>query len=161
MKLYLMQHGEAKSKKEDPNRPLTEKGQEEVEFISSFVARHVAISVNQILHSGKMRAHETAELAAEQFRPPKGITPAEDLDPMADPNLWAERIDEMEDDLMLVGHLPHLGNLAGTLLCNSAESKPVAFQMGGIVCLERDEYRVWSLAWMLTPGILKPGPKTS
>jgi phosphohistidine phosphatase len=161
MKLYLMQHGEAKSKKEDPDRPLTEKGQEKVEFISAFVARHVTISISQILHSGKMRAQETAELAAEQFRPAKGIAVAKDLDPMADPNLWARRIEGMEDDLMLVGHLPHLGNLAGTLLCDRTESKPIAFQMGGIICLERDEYRVWSVAWMLTPGILKPGPKTS
>ena len=161
MKLYLMQHGQAKSKEEDPDRPLTERGQEEVEFISAFVTRHLSMSVNQVMHSGKVRAQETAELAAEQLRPAKGIVPAEDLDPMADPTSWAKRLEEIDDDIMLVGHLPHLSNLASTLLCNWADGKPVAFQMGGIVCLERDGSRVWSLAWMLTPDILKPGPKTS
>ena len=30
MKLYLVQHGEAKSKAEDPQRPLTERGREDV-----------------------------------------------------------------------------------------------------------------------------------
>ncbi len=161
MKLYLMQHGLAKSKKEDPDRPLTEKGQEEVEFISAFVARHLSISINQILHSGKMRAQETAELAAEQFRPAKGIVAGENLDPMADPHLWIERLTDMDDDIMLVGHLPHLEKLTTLLVCDRTDRRPVTFQNGGIVCLSRDERRTWSLEWMLTPGILKPGPKTS
>jgi phosphohistidine phosphatase len=30
MKLYLVQHGQAKSKAEDPQRPLTERGREGV-----------------------------------------------------------------------------------------------------------------------------------
>jgi phosphohistidine phosphatase SixA len=30
MKLYLIQHGEAKTEKEDPERSLTERGEEEV-----------------------------------------------------------------------------------------------------------------------------------
>lgn len=161
MKLYLMQHGQAKSKKEDPDRPLTEKGQEEVEFISAFVARHLTISIDQIMHSGKMRAQETAELAAEQFRPAKGIIIGEDLDPMADPNLWVQRLAGMDDDIMLVGHLPHLEKLTTLLVCDRTDGRPVGFQMGGIVCLNRDEQRAWSLEWMLTPDILKPGPKTS
>lgn len=33
-----MQHGEAKSKEEDANRPLTSRGRREVSLVSSYVA---------------------------------------------------------------------------------------------------------------------------
>jgi phosphohistidine phosphatase len=157
MKLYLMQHGEARSKEEDPDRPLSAKGQEDVEFVSAFAAKHLNLSIKQIMHSGKTRAQQTAELAAEQFRPPRGILETGDLEPMADAAVWAKRLKEADDNMMLVGHLPHLSKLASILLCGDAARKVVAFRMGGIVCLERDDVQIWSLAWMITPQALKRG----
>ena len=38
MKLYLVQHGEAKSKVEDPQRPLTERGKEDVARVTALAA---------------------------------------------------------------------------------------------------------------------------
>ena len=157
MKLYLMQHGEAKSREEDPDRPLSEKGQEDVESVTAFAAKHVNLTIRQIFHSGKPRAQQTAEITAEQFRPARGVSEGKDLDPMADASLWAKRLNEADDNIMLVGHLPHLSNLASILLCDESARKIVAFRMGGIVCLEQDEDRIWSVAWMLTPQALKRG----
>ena len=54
MKLYLVQHGEAKSKAEDPQRPLTERGREDVARVATFATK-AGSQVRQIRHSGKRR----------------------------------------------------------------------------------------------------------
>jgi phosphohistidine phosphatase len=66
MEVYLVQHGEAKPKEEDANRPLTSRGRREVSLVSSYVAG-VGIRVVQIFHSGKLRARETAQIFAEHL----------------------------------------------------------------------------------------------
>ena len=65
MKLYLVQHGEAKSKKEDPQRPLTERGGEDVAQVVAFAAG-AGVQVSQIRHSGKRRAEETVLSCAQE-----------------------------------------------------------------------------------------------
>lgn len=56
---------------------------------------------------------------------------------------------------MLVGHLPHLSKLAGLLLAGDPERKVVGFRQGGVACMERDEAGGWSVAWVVTPGLLR------
>jgi len=38
MEIYLVQHGEAKSESEDPERPLTENGRRAVESVARYIA---------------------------------------------------------------------------------------------------------------------------
>ncbi len=149
MRIYLVRHGEAKSKEEDPERHLTERGREEARRIASFLSR-VGIGVEEVLHSGKTRARETAEIIATEL----GIRVREvdGLDPLADPSEWAERLREMEGDVILVGHLPHLSRLAGLLLTGSP-SEFVKMSSGGALCLEREE-NGWFLIWLVSPTIL-------
>ena len=61
MRLYLMQHGKSKSKEEDPDRSLTDKGRSEVERVAAFLARTAPSESIPIRHSAKTRARETAE----------------------------------------------------------------------------------------------------
>ncbi|HDD66024.1 MAG TPA: phosphohistidine phosphatase SixA, partial [Nitrososphaeria archaeon] len=61
MKVYLVQHGEAKREEEDPARPLTEEGKREVEDVARFLAE-LGVRVDRILHSGKLRAAQTANI---------------------------------------------------------------------------------------------------
>ena len=63
MKLYLIQHGEAKSEAEDPERSLTTKGLEEVRKVSK-VGKALNIRPSMVYHSGKIRAQQTAEMIA-------------------------------------------------------------------------------------------------
>ena len=154
MKLYLVQHAEPKPKEEDPERPLSEKGWSEIRKVATFAAEHADIKVNSIMHSGKTRARQTAEVLAEYLRPPKGVKETEGLEPLADPSRWAQRLAEAEEDIMLVGHLPHLGKLSSYLLCQDADRQIIDFQMGGIVCLGRDESGMWSIQWMVVPQML-------
>ena len=154
MNLYLVQHAEPKRKEEDPQRPLSEKGLAEIRKVASFICEHSSVQVNSIMHSGKTRACQTAEVLAEHLRPPEGIKEVEGLKPLDDPLTWAERLAETKEDIMLVGHLPHLDKLSAYLLCQDENKRVVDFRMGGVVCLGRDEAGTWSVRWMLIPQIL-------
>ena len=153
MRLYLVQHGEAKRKEEDPARPLTDSGREEVERVASYAAK-IGVKVERILHSGKLRAQQTAEIMAKHLKPPKGVEKTDELEPLADPKVWAERLKKVEENLMLVGHLPHLSRLTSLLLTDREDVELVAFRMGGIVCLEKDERGKWRVQWIIRPETL-------
>jgi phosphohistidine phosphatase len=57
----------------------------------------------------------------------------------------------MNEDTVLVGHLPHLGSLASLLLCGDKEKNVIDFKMGGVVCLKRLNDGKWSVEWMIVP----------
>lgn len=154
MNLYLVQHAEAKSKVEDPERPLSEQGQADIRKVAAYVAAWAPLQVSHIIHSGKTRAQQTAEVLAQALSPSEGVTVSADLPPLAEPTIWAGRLTDIQTDVMLVGHLPHLSKLAALLLCQNENKKIVDFQMGGIVCLGRDEAGDWSVRWMVTPQIV-------
>ncbi len=150
MLLYLVQHGEAKKEEEDPERGLTDKGFKDVAR-SAIYARKTGLRVAAIHHSGKRRALQTAQVLADQLKPEKGSVRADGLAPLDDPGAWAGRLAGMEEDVMLVGHLPHLARLAGLLLCGDREKTFVDFKMAGIVCLKRQDDGRWALEWMVVP----------
>ena len=154
MQLYLVQHAAPKSKEEDPERPLSEKGWADIRRVAAHLAGHADIQVRQINHSGKARAKQTAEALAEVLQPAEGSREVADINPLADPAIWARQLAEIGEDAMLVGHLPHLSKLAAHLLCRDDQLKVVDFQMGGVVCLSRDEAGAWSIRWMVTPEII-------
>jgi phosphohistidine phosphatase len=154
MYLYLIQHGEAKSEKEDLARPLSEKGVKDVRKGASFISSNTGIAVESIFHSGKLRAAQTAGIVEEYFKPGKGVSERDELAPMDDPAVWAKRLETEGTDLVLVGHLPHLARLASLLLCGNPDAGAVNFHMGGIVCLKREEGR-WSVDWMIIPEMIK------
>jgi len=152
MKVYLVRHGEAMSGEQDAQRGLTEAGMSHVAAVAGFLAHYGACRPARIVHSGKKRARQTAALLAERLsgREAEAVT---DLDPMADPGAWAEHLAGLHDDVMLVGHLPHMARLASLLLVGTPDADIVRFVAAGAVCLERDQTG-WSLSWMLTPELL-------
>ncbi len=75
--------------------------------------------------------------------------------PLDDPKTWANGLSTIEQDLMLVGHLPHLSKLVSLLLTGREDIELIAFRMGGVVCLERDEEGRWRLLWALRPELVK------
>jgi phosphohistidine phosphatase len=154
LNLYLVQHAKARSESKDPERHLSKRGREAIRKTAGFAADRAAVQVTKILHSGKTRARETAEALAEAIRLPLGVGATDALDPMADPKVWAERVAGSAEDLMLVGHLPHMSRLAALLVCGDADKPVVTFQTGGIVCLRTDEEGQWSVAWMVVPELL-------
>lgn len=152
MNLYLVQHAESMPKDQNPERPLSDKGRADMERMAGWFSSSNAFRPSRILHSGKLRAQQTAEALAG------GIDivaeAVEGLAPLDDPAIWADRLTGMSESLVLVGHLPHLSKLASRLLSGDEEAGVFAFQMGGIVCLQRGEEGDWSLAWMVTPDLI-------
>ncbi len=154
MQVYLVQHGLAKSKEEDPARPLTAAGRDEVERVATAAAA-AGVRPASILHSGKARAEQTAEIFAEHTKPANGVCAVEGLDPLDEPQRARERVAQADAPLMLVGHLPHLSRLAALLLADTPEREIVAFRNTGVVCLERQE-RHFAVRWILTPELVAP-----
>jgi phosphohistidine phosphatase len=153
MFLYLVQHAEAKREEEDPERDLTEKGRIDIENIAHHLKR-LNVQVRQIFHSGKTRAQSTANVLARHLQPPAGVSKAPGLAPLDDPEIWADRIAKMDEDILLVGHLPHLGRLAAILMSGDKERSVINFQMGGAVRLRRMDTGQWAVDWMVVPEII-------
>lgn len=141
MKLYLVQHGIAHSKDTHPERPLTEEGVEILHRLGSYCRNSLYISLDTIYHSGKLRAQQTAEIYSQYFNPKNGLRSSEGLNPLDDPSIWLKKLSEIEENIMLVGHLPHLEKLALELLSNSTEK--VTFQNGAVICLEKYPDNRW------------------
>lgn len=152
MKAILVQHAQALSNEEDPDRPLSPQGRETIQSIADYAARNLDLELGRIWHSGKTRALQTAEVLNSTLGTSIGVRSSEDLSPLDDPRAWAERLAEMSHDVMLVGHLPHLSRLASLLLCGDPDIEPIAVRNAGLICLERKEG--WKLRWMLVPEIL-------
>jgi phosphohistidine phosphatase len=153
MFLYLVRHGDAKREEEDSSRALSEKGVHDIARIASYVSQ-LNFPVIRIFHSPKLRARQTAEILFDYLKPIKGLLEVDGLSPIDSPDMWAGRIQNMQDDSILVGHLPHLGRLSSLLLSGSAEKNIITFRTAGIVCMKRDDGLIWSLQWILTPDII-------
>lgn len=151
MNLYLVQHGEAKTKTEDPERALTQSGAVVVERMAAWAAA-AAIEVDQVWHSGKRRAQQTAEILANAIAPSGGVTSVSGINPNDDVAPWSETLAKEDRSVMLVGHLPFLSRLASLLLVDDPAEEIIRFHNAGIVCLVHEENR-WLLRWIVTPDL--------
>ena len=154
MNLYLVQHADAVSESVNPERPLSQAGWAAVRRIATFAASQGHIKPQCIIHSGKLRAQQTADVLAQHLKPPQGLAEAEGLAPMADPSIWIDRLTKETDDMMLVGHLPHLSKLCSQLLCGDSTNELVRFQNAGIACLGKNKSGNWSLQWKVNPDLV-------
>jgi phosphohistidine phosphatase len=155
MTVYLIQHGEALSREEDQERPLSERGRRAVEAVGSFLGDCPAVSAGRVVHSGRTRARETAEILVSRLSLTARLEEDDALAPDADPEIWRARLEAGDPGVMLVGHLPHLARLAALLLGVGTEGGVVAFRNGGMLCLEREAPGAWSVRWYVTPDLLR------
>jgi len=153
MKLYLVQHGDAVAKEVDPGRPLSDRGQRDVQAMAGFL-KQAGIGAQQVLHSGKRRAEQTAVILASAMltagvpQTVSGIAPNDDV------GVFARAIADWNQDTVVVGHLPFMARLLSLLLSDDAERELIRCQPGTVVCLERSEAGAWGINWMLRPELL-------
>jgi phosphohistidine phosphatase len=150
--LYLVQHGEATKETEDPARPLTEHGRQEVVKVARALDR-LRLGVSVIAHSGKLRARQTAEFLAAELQPTPSLVERAGLAPNDDPAEAARVVLQASAPTLLVGHLPQLSRLASLLLVGDPAREIIAFQPSGVVCLSKGDGR-WRLSWALTPNLV-------
>lgn len=152
MALYLVQHGQCHPKNIDPEKGLNDEGRAAATRIAD-VARGYGVPVTCILHSGKKRARQTAEIFANALAPSDGLHAKTGLNPLDDVTAQAGLIDSKKD-LMLVGHLPFMARLCSWLVTGDPEAPLFQFQNAGIVCLKQPpETKNWIIAWTLMPTI--------
>jgi phosphohistidine phosphatase len=148
VRLYLVQHGQAKSETEDPERPLTDQGSDEVMRVAHQAVEVARVRPARVVHSGKTRARQTAELWAGLLG--VAVEEGDGLAPNDDPRTWAGRLGASSDDLLLVGHLPHLGRLAACLVIGRPEPLLVRFRPGGLVGLDQADTG-WVISVVVPP----------
>ena len=148
VQLYLVQHGEAKTENEDPERPLTDQGVDDVARVARHAVEQLGVRAGRVVHSGKTRARQTAEIWSGLLD--AYIEQADALAPKDDPTTWLQRLDAEADDLLLVGHLPYLARLAALLLTGVSDHSVIRFRQGGLVGLERTD-QGWVVSVVLPP----------
>ncbi len=148
---YLVQHGEAEPKTRDPRRGLTVVGRETAERVAAWAAR-AGLAVQQIRHSGKLRAEQTAAVFAEALRPSRGSVAWPALGPQDDVEPLAEELAGCPYPVMIVGHLPFLARLTGEMLVGDPEQEFVRFRNAGLVGLAREDAH-WRLVCVLPPEL--------
>jgi len=148
MNLYLMRHGEARSKEVDRDRPLTEEGRSEVVKIASFIN----IKAHSIWVSNKLRAQQTAEILKEH-RFCDDIVEREDLAPNDPVNAVYSDILNHHSNLIIVGHIPFLPYLASNLLSLSEDSVGIDFNTASVLSLE-GKGKSWVISWLINADLI-------
>jgi phosphohistidine phosphatase len=156
MKLYLVQHGLSLPEEQDPQKPLSREGKKQTLKIADFLKKR-KIAVDCLWHSTKLRAIQTAQIISKSIKCSE-IQERDDLNPLDPVDKFPEKIESLNKDLMIVGHLPFLQKLVSLLLSGAETNEFVAFENSGVICLEYAG--VWKIAWMITPELIasrRPG----
>lgn len=148
MKLYLVRHGEAISPELDPEKALSPRGREEIQKIVKFLGSK-SFPVSKIIHSSKARARQTAEIFKQYLAPNAVLEEVEQLGPNDSIEAIGDLIEEENEDMMIVGHLPFLQKILGFLVTGHEEHVLVNFQPGTVVCLEKDT-RFYVIDWIIS-----------
>ena len=153
MKLYLVQHGEACSKQDNQERPLTEKGKADANRLAVFL-RQAGVKVDHVVHSGKLRAEQTAARLVNAIAPGTKIETHDAINPNDNPVTFAIRLKELPGDSLIVSHLPFIPSLISHLVIGNKNSLVTAYTPGTVACLEfTAEKNNWSINWMMRPEL--------
>jgi phosphohistidine phosphatase len=150
MALFLVQHGKSMPKEKDPDQGLSKEGLTETQAMAEMAVEN-NIQVMRIIHSGKKRALQTAEIFMKALEPEAGIIKGAGLAPLDDVSVFASTLDNSEN-VMVVGHLPFMEKLVSHLVNGSLERPVVKFQNSGIICLDtEDASEPWFIRWAYYP----------
>lgn len=138
MKLYLIQHGQALSKEENPKRPLSENGKTDVEKIAKFL-NQTNLDIHRLLHSEKLRARQTAEILANILNLDIEIESCGIINPNDDPRAFVWQDDSWQQNMLVVGHLPFLSKLVSFLIIEN-EDLVIAHFLNHHKCFYHTDY---------------------
>ena len=153
MRLYLVQHGQALSKEEHTDRPLSEAGDHDVHRLAAFL-KAAGIKVSRILHSGKTRAQQTAEILAGSIMSHGQVETIEDISPNDPTDHLMDQIKGWDRDTLVVGHLPYMARLVSPLVTQQQRYGITGFEPGTLICLEKTASASWEITLMLQPAHL-------
>jgi phosphohistidine phosphatase len=121
------------------------------------------MDIRRILHSGKLRAEQTAQIIADSLESTVNLELCSGISPndaaavfIEDQKLiqsMGQKIGQETggSNILIVSHMPFVSNLCSTLLTGSAEVE-FDFTPGTLACLFY-EYKEWSMEFMIRPDI--------
>ena len=169
MILVLMRHGIAEELGEvtrspgeplptDRDRALTELGKRRVRR-AAIGLKKIGVRASIVVHSGLVRARQTAELAAAVIAPRgSALVETAALVPEADPDTFCRLLASWREHaaLLAVGHLPHLDSLVARL-CGAPDR--LVTELGKAAAIAFDVPTsgrpVGTLLWYLPPKLLR------
>ncbi len=162
MNLYIVRHAiavdrETSSDEDDSQRPLTDTGSKKMQKIAKGL-RQLNVDFDVILSSPYVRARDTAEILANEFKLKDKLAFSENLVPPGDFDQLIIEINEKYNvnSLALVGHEPMLSEFISYLAIGGT-GLAVTMKKGGICCLTSDDLaqeRRATIEWLLTPAIM-------
>jgi phosphohistidine phosphatase SixA len=119
--------------------------------------KSAGVHVHSVLHSGKLRSAESAEiiapavLLAGEAKSLAGINPT---DPV---QAFSKQIAHWSHDTLIVGHMPFLQSCVSFLFTGDETKVNMEFQPGAAAAMHCDiSGSKWSLLWFLRPELLVP-----
>jgi phosphohistidine phosphatase len=157
MEIYLLRHAVAVEAEafrgEDSERPLTPDGKKKMRRAAKGMLA-LGLSFDLILTSPYRRARETADIVAGIYKKRRLVQCNDLLKPGGDRKSLVEHIAQPGDaaqNVLLVGHEPHLSQLLTTLIGASASA--VKLKKGALGCLSTERLRhsaCAKLEWLMT-----------
>jgi len=158
MEIYLMQHGPALSKEQDPDEGLAPEGEARI-HASGKALKRLGVSFDAILSSPKKRSRQTAAIVAKEVgfsiekiietKKVKAMTPPEETVVALSELVGVSRV-------LVAGHLPSVAEVASFLLTKGSKAA-VQFEMGGCcrIDVEKLPTHEGRLRWYMVPEQLK------
>ncbi|MFH1723260.1 MAG: phosphohistidine phosphatase SixA [Elusimicrobiota bacterium] len=154
MKLFILRHGRSPSAidagvSRDFDRPLSKQGREDVRKTAAHLGR-LSGRPTLILASPFIRAQQTAQEVREVLKPAPELRTYEPLsNKMIGMDLYRHIVedDAGQEETLVVGHQPQLGELATYLTGAFFDLKP-----GGIIAVQTDDHGKARVLWSANPA---------
>ena len=162
MRLFIVRHGIAVPqgtpgvKEED--RPLTEEGVDKMRRAAKGIDA-LGVLPDIIMSSPLPRARQTAEILLAEFGKNVSLECTESLAPSGNRREVYGKLQALPqiEAVMLVGHQPLLGEMAGEIAWGSPENY-LELKKGGTCCIDLVTLKPMprgTLLWLVTPSILR------
>jgi phosphohistidine phosphatase len=164
MKIYLVRHGIAGdhvfgSPQADAQRKLTSEGKAETKRVAQGV-KCLGVKPQLIVSSPLVRAKETAEIFQTVFSVKEEMKIIDALAPGGTPSSVYKSVKLLlkaafAEEIMLFGHEPDMGNLAGNLLSFGSDLD-IPFKKSGVCRIDVSDIpptQPGVLKWFVTPKI--------
>lgn len=160
MLLHLIRHGHALPADDDFSRPLSGHGRADVIRLAQHLRTCASGPPAHIWHSPLRRAEETAALLAQNICQPVTLEIAPHLQPEDDPAHIVRALAEpFPSNLAIVGHQPHLGDLASLLVLGRLGSLEYQLQTASLLTFTplpasptQPAYSRWEVRGAWSPG---------
>ncbi|MFC1566639.1 phosphohistidine phosphatase SixA [bacterium] len=152
MKLLIVRHADSISSPTIDEKILSEKGIQETVKIAKHLQK-IAYKSDNIWHSTKLRAKQTASIIAEHIDSTDKLVQKPNLAPLDDPRDIITEIENIDENVIVVSHLPFIQKMLSYLFINTDLLSIFDFKSSSVICLEKHESE-WVIEWALSAEIV-------